>query len=30
VLERNPGYRDRRYEAEPAADDAEGQAILRG
>ena len=29
VLERNPGYRERRYEAEPAADDAEGQAILQ-
>ncbi len=28
VLERNPGYRERFYEAEPAADDAEGQAIL--
>jgi len=28
VLERNPGYRERRYHAEPAADDAEGQAIL--
>jgi ABC-type transport system substrate-binding protein len=28
VLDRNPGYRDRRYDAEPAADDAEGQAIL--
>jgi hypothetical protein len=28
VLERNPGYRERRYDAEPAADDAEGQAIL--
>ena len=28
VLERNPGYRERFYEAEPAPDDAEGQAIL--
>jgi ABC-type transport system substrate-binding protein len=28
VLERNPGYRERFYEAEPAADDAQGQAIL--
>jgi ABC-type transport system substrate-binding protein len=28
VLERNPAYRDRPYEAEPGADDAEGQAIL--
>ena len=28
VLERNPLYRERRYHAEPAADDAEGQAIL--
>jgi ABC-type transport system substrate-binding protein len=28
VLERNPTYRERHYEAEPAADDAEGQAIL--
>ena len=28
VLARNPGYRDVRYHAEPAADDAEGQAIL--
>jgi ABC-type transport system substrate-binding protein len=28
VLERNPGYRERFYEAEPAADDAEGQALL--
>ena len=30
VLERNPGYRTRFYEddAEPAADDAEGQALL--
>ena len=28
VLERNPGYRERFYDAEPAADDAEGQALL--
>ncbi len=28
ALERNPGYRERYYDAEPAADDAEGQAIL--
>jgi ABC-type transport system substrate-binding protein len=28
VLERNPGYRDVRYDAEPAPDDAEGQALL--
>ncbi|WP_422010535.1 ABC transporter substrate-binding protein [Roseateles sp.] len=28
VFERNPGYRERHYEAEPAPDDAEGQAIL--
>jgi len=28
VLERNPNYRNMQYEAEPAADDAEGQAIL--
>jgi ABC-type transport system substrate-binding protein len=28
VLERNPDYRERLYDAEPAADDAEGQAIL--
>jgi len=27
VLERNPGYRERRWEAHPAPDDAEGQAI---
>ncbi len=27
VLERNPGYRDRRYDAQPGPDDAEGQAI---
>ena len=33
VLERNPGYRDEFYDAQPAADDARGQAIaaqLRG
>jgi ABC-type transport system substrate-binding protein len=33
VLERNPSYRDRVWEADPAPDDAEGQAIaakLRG
>ena len=33
VLERNPGYRERLWQAEPAPDDAEGQAIaaqLRG
>ncbi len=33
VLERNPGYRERFYDADPAPDDAEGQAIaaaLRG
>ncbi|MFO1326244.1 MAG: ABC transporter substrate-binding protein [Rubrivivax sp.] len=33
ALERNPDYREVRFEAEPAADDAEGQAIaqrLRG
>ena len=33
VLERNPGYRQRVWDAQPAADDAEGQAIatkLRG
>jgi len=29
VLVRNPGYRERFYNAEPAADDAEGQAILQ-
>jgi ABC-type transport system substrate-binding protein len=29
VLERNPDYRDMRYDFEPAADDAEGQAYLR-
>jgi len=28
VLEKNPHYRERSYEAEPAADDAEGQALL--
>jgi ABC-type transport system substrate-binding protein len=28
VLERNPDYRERFYDAEPAADDAEGQALL--
>jgi ABC-type transport system substrate-binding protein len=28
VLERNPGYRERLYDAEPAPDDADGQAIL--
>ena len=28
VLERNPGYREVHYQAEPAADDAKGQAIL--
>ena len=28
VLERNPHYRQRHYDAEPAPDDAEGQAIL--
>ena len=28
VLQRNPLFRDVRYHAEPAADDAEGQAIL--
>jgi ABC-type transport system substrate-binding protein len=28
VLEKNPGYRERYYDAEPAADDAEGQALL--
>ncbi|MEL4177319.1 ABC transporter substrate-binding protein [Roseateles sp. PN1] len=27
-LRRNPGYRERYYEAEPNADDAEGQAML--
>ena len=29
ALERNPGYRDVRYDASPAPGDAEGQAILR-
>jgi ABC-type transport system substrate-binding protein len=28
VLERNPDYRERFYDADPAPDDAEGQAIL--
>ena len=28
VLEKNPGYRERYYEAQPAAGDAEGQALL--
>jgi ABC-type transport system substrate-binding protein len=28
VLDRNPAFRELRYHAEPAADDAEGQAIL--
>jgi ABC-type transport system substrate-binding protein len=28
ALEKNPGYRERFYDAEPAADDAEGQALL--
>jgi ABC-type transport system substrate-binding protein len=28
ALERNPSYRDVRYDAQPAADDAEGQALL--
>jgi ABC-type transport system substrate-binding protein len=28
VLERNPHYREMRYDAEPAAGDAEGQALL--
>jgi len=28
ALERNPGYRELHYDAEPAPDDAEGQAIL--
>ncbi len=28
VLERNPFYRDVRYDAQPAPDDAEGQALL--
>jgi ABC-type transport system substrate-binding protein len=29
VLERNPGYREVLWDAEPAADDAEGQAVAR-
>jgi ABC-type transport system substrate-binding protein len=29
VLERSPTFRDERWDAEPAPDDAEGQAILR-
>ncbi|MEP7300691.1 MAG: ABC transporter substrate-binding protein [Caldimonas sp.] len=29
VLERNPSYRDLRYDGQPAADDAEGQTLLR-
>jgi len=29
VLERNPDYREVRYDAEPAPEDAEGQAILK-
>lgn len=28
VLERNPGYRERYYDAQPGSDDAEGQALL--
>ncbi len=28
ALERNPNFRDKRYDARPASDDAEGQAIL--
>jgi len=28
ALDRNPSFREMRYEAEPAADDAEGQALL--
>ena len=28
ALERNPGYRERTYDAEPGADDVEGQALL--
>lgn len=28
VLEKNPGYRERHYDAEPAPDDAEAQALL--
>ncbi len=29
VLERNPGFREQHYDAEPNADDAEGQALLK-
>lgn len=29
VLERNPHYRERRFDAEPAADDPDGQAVLK-
>ena len=29
VLERNPTYREVRYDAEPNADDADGQALLQ-
>lgn len=29
VLQRNPSYREVRYDAEPNADDAEGQALLK-
>jgi ABC-type transport system substrate-binding protein len=29
VLERNPGFREQHYDAEPNPDDAEGQALLR-
>jgi ABC-type transport system substrate-binding protein len=29
VLERNPAYRERVFDAEPAADDADGQAVLK-
>jgi ABC-type transport system substrate-binding protein len=29
ALERNPGFRDEFYDAQPAADDARGQAILK-
>src|SRR6185295_9013338 len=29
ALERNPDYRERTYDAEPNADDAEGQALLK-
>lgn len=28
ALERNPAYRERHYDAQPAADDAEGQALV--